>query len=470
MITITDALADPDLLGPHFAGPSWDRWRAVLRAAEGLPLDAEQRRLFAEVAEREPPPGRVRELWVKAGRRAGKDSIASAIATVAALGDYSRFLRPGERASILCLAVDRDQAKIVHRYIAGYFRSNPLLAQFVQRETDDGLELSNGVEIVVATNSYRAVRGRTIVCCILDECAFWRDENSASPDVETYHAVLPGLVTLPGAMLVGISTPYRRAGLLYQKWTKSYGKDDPAVLVVGGASRLFNPLLPQEIVDDALARDREAAAAEWLAEWRSDISDFIDRELLDAAIDAGVAVRPPAPGVRYGAFADPSGGRGDSFTAAIAHRERDSELVMLDSLYERKAPFDPSIAVGEIAALLGSYGLREVTGDRYAAAWVSEAFAKVDVAYTHSERDRSAIYLDALPLFAAGRVRLLDNARLAHQIASLERRASRTGRDRVDHPLGAGSHDDLANSACGALVNAGAKLSGAALWAALADD
>ena len=51
------------------------------------------------------------------GRRGGKDSIASAIACFAAgFVDYRPVLRPGEAASVLCLAVDKAQAWIVERY------------------------------------------------------------------------------------------------------------------------------------------------------------------------------------------------------------------------------------------------------------------------------------------------------------------------------------------------------------------
>ena len=364
----------------------------------------------------------------------------------------------------MCLACDRDQAKIVKRYISGYFQTIPLLRPLVARETDDGLELTNRVEIVVATNSFRAVRGRTIVCAIFDEVAFWRSEDSATPDFETYNAITPGLATLPGAMLVGISSPYRRSGLLFDRWRKHYGTPSDSVLVVKGPSRAFNPLLPQSIVDEALERDPEAARAEWMAEWRSDLADFLDRELIESAVDAGVVVRPPRPGLRYQAFADPSGGRGDSFTCAIAHSEKNVSI--LDCLFERRAPFDPYLVAADIAGLLRSYGLSEVTGDRYAAEWVVEAFKKVGIRYHNSERDRSALYLDALPLFTSGRVRLIDNPRLTHQFASLERRTSRIGKDRVDHgPNGA---DDAANSAAGALVlvaanRVGMRISAAAL-------
>jgi hypothetical protein len=64
-----------------------------------------------------------------------------------------------------------------------------------------------------------------------------------------------------------------------------------------------------------------------------------------------------------------------------------------------------------------------------AANWVVEAFAKTGIRYLQSERDRSAIYLDALPLFTSGRARLIDNARLVAQFAALERRTFSTGRD-----------------------------------------
>ena len=59
------------------------------------------------------------------------------------------------------------------------------------------------------------------------------------------------------------------------------------------------------------------------------------------------------------------------------------------------------------------------------------------------------IYGDVLPLFTAGRVRLLDNRRMVGQFAALERTTTAT-RDKIDHPKHA--HDDLCNAAAGALV------------------
>jgi hypothetical protein len=185
-----------------------------------------------------------------------------------------------------------------------------------------------------------------------------------------------------------------------------------------------------------------------LAEWRDDISTFIDRALIESAVDNGVLVRPRTPNAKYRAFADPSGGAGDAFTLAVAHREKDNTVV-LDCLVERSPPFNPDAVAAEMAKTLREYGIAECTGDKYAAQWVMQSFASKGIAYHHSRRDRSSIYGDVLPLFTAGRVRLLDNRRLVGQFAALERTTTAT-RDKIDHPKHA--HDDLCNAAAGALV------------------
>jgi hypothetical protein len=88
-------------------------------------------------------------------------------------------------------------------------------------------------------------------------------------------------------------------------------------------------------------------------------------------------------------------------------------------------------------------------GNEPAAKWSSGAFVKAGIMYRKSPINRSEIYLSVLPLFASGRVRLIDNPKLVTQFVGLERRTFPTGRDRVDH--GTGGHDDLCNAAAGAL-------------------
>jgi len=367
MMNIIETIEDPNLFQPWFDGASWDGWKTILKAAFALPMSEAEREFFRSVAEREPPAAQARELWVVAGRRAGKDSIASVIAAQAAsFFEPAGRLRGGERAAVMCLAVDRSQATIVLNYVRSYFQDIPYLAATVQRETRDGFELSNGVDVVIATNSYRSVRGRAVLLAIFDEAAFWRSDASVAPDAETYNAIVPGMATLPGAMLVGITSPHRKSGLAYERWRDHYGRAGD-VLVVRSPSLRLNPTIDRRIIDDAMARDAAVARAEWLAEWRDDLAQFIDRAVVEAAVDVGVTVRAAVPGQRYYAFADPSGGASDSFTLAVGHIERD--VVVLDCLVERHAPFNPHDVTEELAGVLKGYGLRECTGDRYAGAW-----------------------------------------------------------------------------------------------------
>jgi len=123
---------------------------------------------------------------------------------------------------------------------------------------------------------------------------------------------------------------------------------------------------------------------------------------------------------------------------------------VLDALLEIRPPFSPAAATTQVVELLKSYGVTRAEGDRYAGEWVTEAFAQRGVKYQNSERDRSEIYCEALPLFMSGRCKLLDSQRLVGQLAQLERRTFSNGKDKVDHPRNGA--DDLANAAAGALV------------------
>jgi hypothetical protein len=134
----------------------------------------------------------------------------------------------------------------------------------------------------------------------------------------------------------------------------------------------MNPLVPQATIDIAMERDPARAAAEWGAEFRTDVESFVSREVIEAAVSPGRRELPPVTGAHYVAFADPSGGSADSMTLAIAHR--DDERAILDAVRERRPPFSPDGAVEEFAALLRSYRVSKVSGDRYAGEWPRERF------------------------------------------------------------------------------------------------
>jgi hypothetical protein len=104
--------------------------------------------------------------------------------------------------------------------------------------------------------------------------------------------------------------------------------------------------------------------------------------------------------------------------------------------------------VHDFAALLKSYRVNRVTGDRYAGEFPRELFRKHGVAYDLAKQTKSELFRDLLPLLNSGRIVLPRNDRLQGQIVGLERRTSAVGRDTISHPDR--GHDDVANAVAGA--------------------
>jgi hypothetical protein len=452
-MTILETMESGKLFKPMFRerglfrkSDSWVSWKVFLRGLFALPMSEEQREVWRKHTGRETSAEPFQECYTIAGRRSGKSKVASLVATyLAAFKDYSDVLSPGETGVLMVVASDKKQARTIFNYVRAFFRT-PMLRTLVESELKESITLTNHVKIEIHTCSYRAVRGYSLVGVIADEAAFWQAEGTANPAGEVLNAVRPGLATTNGLLLV-ISSPYSKIGPLYENYREHFGKAGSPVLVWRGTSLEMNPTLPVRVVERALARDRAAAAAEYLAEFRDDIGGFLSVEEIERVIVPGRTMLPPISGQQYRAFCDPSGGRSDAMTLGIAHGE--GERAILDLLKEIKAPFSPEEAVREFCQLLKAYRISETAGDRYSAEWVTEAFERQGVRYLPSEKNRSELYLEFLPALTSGQIELLDNERMKQQFASLQRRTTGTGRDSVDH--GVGGHDDLSNAAAGAL-------------------
>jgi hypothetical protein len=451
VLTILDALDDAGLFGGLFAGPSWQPWRAFLTALFGLPLSADQAATYRALTGRNAlPVAAFVEAALIVGRRGGKSRVLALIAVfLATLRDYSPYLAPGEVGTVAVLAANRQQARTIFRYVSGLLRAVPMLKELIEDETNEAITLNNRVVIEIGTASFRTARGYTFIAVLADEIAFWRsDESSANPDVEILRALRPGLASIPGAMLLLASSPYAKRGELYAAYRRHFGKDDARVLVWKADTATMNPRIDPAIIAEAYESDPEAARAEYGAEFRDDLADFVTREVIDAITCWDRCELPPEPGIAYAAFCDPSGGASDAMTLAVAHLQGD--VAVLDAVLEIRPPFDPDAAVADCAALLRRFGISRVIGDRYAGLWPVARFAAHGITFEQSARPKSDIYGDFLPLANARRVELLDVPRLAAQLIGLERRVARSGKDSIDHTPG--GHDDLCNAVCGVLV------------------
>jgi hypothetical protein len=246
-----------------------------------------------------------------------------------------------------------SQPRVIHRYCRALLTKVPAFAELIERETDDEIVLNNGITIEIQTASFRGTRGYTIIAALIDEIAYLRsDETSANPDSEILNAIRPSMSTIPGAMSLCASSPYARRGELWEAYRQQHGQDDAPALVWHAATRTMNPTVRQRIIDEALERDPAKGAAEYLAEFRTDLESYVSPEVVAAATMPGRHELPPMSGIVYQAFIDPSGGSGqDSMTIAIAHRDKDGTAI-LDAIRERRPPFSPEAVTDEFATLL----------------------------------------------------------------------------------------------------------------------
>lgn len=97
---------------------------------------------------------------------------------------------------------------MIYRYAHALLTRIPMLAELIERETAEAIDLTNGVTVEIMAASFRSVRGYTLIAALCDEIAFWRSDDSANPDVEIIAALRPAIATIPSAMLLCASSPY----------------------------------------------------------------------------------------------------------------------------------------------------------------------------------------------------------------------------------------------------------------------
>jgi hypothetical protein len=440
MMNIVETLESPKFFGPAFPHQeTWRSWKVMLKAMYGIEMSIEELKIFQGATARQTPnPNGYFENFGIIGRRGGKSRIASLCAVwEAVFGGWSEKLSKGELGWEMILATDKNQGKIILNYVKALLE---LVPGVVSRLTEETVYLKNNIAITVKPATFRASRGYSTVFICLDELAYFRDENSANPAVEIIVSLLPGL--MQGGKLLGISTPYGRMGYLYSAYKDFYGKEDPDCMVWKKSTVEMNPTYSQGIIDRLLKRDKVLFTSEYMAEFRSDIENFLSEETIRAAQTHSQL--PPDPKVqRYFSGIDPSGGRSDSMTMAIAHRTLEGKVIVART-EERKAPFNPDDVCREFAEILKAYRVHEATADRYAGVWPTANFQKYGIAIKMSEMDKSQIYLEVQPLFAMGKIEIPNDERILIQFQNLERKIRTGGHDAVDHAPG--MKDDVCNA------------------------
>lgn len=409
-------------------------------------MTAAEQKVFRHLTGRSiynPPLGGWFEFLLIVGRQAGKSWIT---AVMAAFYGVTASKSPDKTDRFIALVAQdsRSTTRVLFGYIKAIFETLQLFMAEVESMTVDTIRLKNGIIIAVYPCRPAALRGIRAILVICDELAFFTSTENFPVDREILRAVRPTLATTGGKLII-LSSPYGQSGALWDLHRKHHGRDDSAVLSFKASAPELNPTLPTDYLIRMQEDDPEAYLSEVLGEFRSGLSTFLDPQAIQDCVAVGVLERVPITGIHYHTFCDPSGGRHDRFTLAIAHEENGKAII--DAIRAWMPPFNPSGVVSEVADLLKTFGIYECSGDRYSAEFVAEQFRLNGITCTASDLDRSRLYLELLGPINSQQVELLDHAELLRELRGLERRRGTSGRDRIDHRNG--SRDDIANSVAG---------------------
>ena len=438
--------------------------RQFLDALYGLPtLTAEVGPYQHFTLRTEPPEGHQDDVTVVCGRRGGKTGhIGIPIALYEALlGGHEAYLHRGERATIPLIAQDKEIAGETLATLLEMVTSLPALRAELKRETAGLVLFRSRVQIAVKACSFRASRGLHIPVAILDEIGVWQVEG-VNPDKAVVDSIRPAMATFPRRRLIKLSTPWAKAGILWDDFERGWGTTNHRVLLWKAPTWYMNPSIPAEHFVKEYEADPEMARREYGSEFSEPVDAFLPWQAIKDAVDAGVPERKPDKARQYRAAVDVAF-KTDSTVLCLCHRKGDTVVV---DVWREWQPKRGKVVLSleklakETALVCRVFGVRNVAGDQYAAEPVREAFRRKglvfsEIAFTarrwrrQTPDNRREVGASKVDIFGAmktlliqGRLRLPDVPEGARQLRNLEVKRSFSGSEQIGAPPG--QHDDYA--------------------------
>lgn len=424
-------------------------------------------------------PQEFQEVWAIWGVRGGKsDTIAATVVCYeATCGGHEAFIRPGKRAICFQIAQDLTQAQYALHGIRATLESMPLIAKIngIKAVTAKRIDLWNGLTIATTPPTVKSVRGYDSPVAVMDEVGVWYQEaDSANPDFEIYRQVNSRQAQFEFPKIVGISSPWNKAGMLHERFQAGTNGRKAACKVHTGdtqsscldclaerkqhISRLIlhtttaasgNPLVQREWLVQYRDRDAKAFERECLARFQDSISGFLDSSLLQKSVDRGVRERPATTAVTYVAAMDPAF-RQDAFAFGIGHADaRRGVVVDLVRRWTAKElgtkSIDPRVVLAEIALLCHRYKVVTIGTDQYQIESLRQLAGDLSLnlqEFNFQAGSKAQIYANLAGLLNQERLQLIDHELMLRELGALERTLSPGGTVSVSAPPG--QHDDLA--------------------------
>lgn len=435
-----------------------------------LPVDEREiaREIFGDV---DRIPKGARDVIVAiCGGRGGKTYVVVALRVLhLALTVSLATLAPGEVASAPIIAPDKDLAGQALHYIQGAVASKPELMAMVIGKVDaaESVELrrENGrsVEICVKAASARGRtgRGKSLVCAVMDEAAFFYDASYHVNDEEIYKGLAPRI--MPGGQLIIDSTPWAQVGLLFELFAANHPNperaglpprpqcDGTALALHASTTRLRDNEFTRDIVAREEKRDAANAAREFGAIFMdAGAATFFEPACIEACLPE-IPLElplPPAKGVIVKAGGD-VGLTKNSSALCIGHTRGDMTTVaeLIEDKPEKGKPFAPSFIAKKYVAKIVEHGGSYFMADGHYREVIVEHAAPVGLGVIDAPMAPADAFIAVRGRMREGKLRIPNNPRFIRQLRETVSRAGSGGNITISLPKWkTGEHGDLVSA------------------------
>ena len=311
------------------------------------------------------------------------------------------------------------------------------------------------VEAVVSSAGGTALRGRALTDAFFDECAFFRDKNSVVNDSELFKAASPRV--LPGGQIIIASTPWNRAGILWEFyrdcWNKPEGSAASSCIVAHAPTLLLRDVPETRVViDRERLKDPDNAAREYDAVFpSSQAHQFFADDVVDLCTQES-AFPELSPGEKVTVGCD-FGFERDSSAMAVCIQGVDGMLRVAEldeQMPTDNAPLKPSVVCARFAEIALRYKATEVMSDAHYRQAIAEYLEASGLDFINAPAGQKAIaesYVRLRSLMREGRVQLPAHPRLIAQLKAVVAKPLPGGGMSIQSPrLAKGGHGDLVSA------------------------
>lgn len=423
------------------------------------------------------PQSARRVLVAVCGGRGGKTYTLGALRILHLAVTVSlATMAPGEQAIGLIVGPHKKLANQCLAFVRGAIARDERLTSMVVTDTRETILLQRGdgqvsIESVAASSGGISLRGRSLVGAVLDECAFFHDENYQVNDKELFRAAAPRV--LPGGQTVLISTPWAEAGLLYDEFVANHpapqcaapnysGQGTPHRAIAAHAPTLLlrgNASEIRGVVESETERDAVNAEREYGAKFLAVGTGLY--------FDAGAVGRAGTLVLPAQVTREPhvlSVGADLGFTsdcAACCVVERTATRARLLEYLELRPdplPLKPAAVYAAFAGIAKRYGVTFIVADQYYSQNAKEEFWKDRIAFVETpggQAGKGDMFTVARSYIHEGRADLPSDARVLQQFREVTAKPTPGGGMSIVQPRkGKGGHGDVVSAYVAALWHA----------------